>query len=137
MSVKIDGTSIEKLGDNVRGLNFRLRVQAKASSYTVVEADCGSVFTTRGAAGAITFTLPAVSSTYTDFVCWFFNAVDQNMTIAGTAGELMTFNDVAANSVAFSTSSEKVGAGVMAVCDGTSWLILPMTEETQTMTVAT
>lgn len=112
-------------------------VLPKTADYTLTAADLGGFFTTRGAAGAVIFTLPAVSASYKGASVEFYNAVDQDMTIAGTAGELITFNDAAANSIAFSTSSEKLGAYVKAVCDGTSWLIIQGVGETQTATVAT
>lgn len=137
MSVRMTETGQENIADGNNSLSYRLRTSAKAADYTIVATDTGTVFTTRGATGAIVFTLPAVTSSFTNFVCWFFNAVDQNMTIQSTANEMMTFNDLDADAVAFTTSSEKVGASVMVVCDGTSWLIMPMTEETQTMSVTT
>ena len=112
-------------------------ISAKTANYTLTQSDWGCIFTNRGATGAITFTLPAVSGTPAGAYATFFVVADQTVTVAGTAGELVTFNDAAANSVAFSTASEKIGAGVTVVCDGTSWLVMPMTEETQTMTVAT
>lgn len=137
MGQVVHDTSIEKIADGKDYCSHGLRVVAKTGDYTVAAADRGKFFTTRGATGAVVFTLPAVTSAYEGFVCWFFNAVNQDMSVASTADETITFNDLDANAVAFSTSSEKVGACVMAVCDGTSWLIAPMTEETQTMTVTT
>lgn len=113
-------------------------VEAKTASYSVAfPSDHSKLFTNRGASGAVTFTLPAVAAGLKGCYVDVFVVADQTVTVAGTAGELVTFNDAAANSVAFSTSSEKIGAGIRALCDGTSWLIIPRTEETQTMTVAT
>jgi hypothetical protein len=59
------------------------------------------------------------------------------MIVAGTAGELVYFNDLTANSVAFSTTSEKVGGTFLAISDGTSWIIVPIVMESQTVTVVT
>jgi hypothetical protein len=112
-------------------------VEAKTANYTLDNGDWGKIFTNRGAGGAVTFTLPAVAGAPSGAYAHFFVVADQTVTIAGTAGEVVTFNDPTANSVAFSTSSEKVGAGVYALCDGTSWLLFLNTEETQTTTVAT
>jgi hypothetical protein len=112
-------------------------VNAKTADYTLTNTDWGAVFTNRGAAGAVTFTLPPVASTPAGAYAEFFVVTDQTVTIAGTAGELTTFNDAAANSVAFSTSAEKLGAAIKAFCDGTKWLIFIQTEETATVTVAT
>lgn len=115
---------------------FLRRVVAKTAAYTCTVGDCGTIFTNRGDGDAITFTLPAAADSAG--VWYEFIAVaDYAMTIAGTAGELVTFNDAAANSVAYSTGSEIIGGALRAVCDGTSWLIFLMTNETQTPTVAT
>lgn len=138
MGVRFRDHTEERIADNLDYVSHGLRVEAKTADYTVVvPGDNGKVFTTRGAAGAIIFTLPAITAGSEGFRCWFYNVAGQNMTVQGTAGELVTFNDAGANSVAFSTSSELIGACVMAVSDGTSWLIMVMAEETQTMTVAT
>lgn len=136
MGVRFRDHTQTNIVDGVDYLSHGMRVVAKTADYTVVlPDDNGTMFTTRGAAGAIIFTLPAVTAGANGACVWFFNAVAQNMTVASTANEMITFNDVDADQVAFSTGSEVIGACVMAVCDGTSWLICPMTEETQTMTV--
>lgn len=115
----------------------KLSVTAKTASYTVVAADTGKVFTTTGASGAVTFTLPAAATAGSGWHAYFVNTVDQDMAIAGTAGELVTFNDVAANSVTFSTAGEKIGAAVHVICDGTKMLVLPLIYEAVTATIAT
>ena len=138
MGVRFRDHTENRIVDGKDYVSHGLRIQAKTADYTVVlPNDNGSFFTTRGATGAIIFTLPAVTAGAESACVWFFNAVNQNMTVNSTANEMMTFNDLDADGVAFSTTSEKVGACVMAVCDGTSWLICPMAEETQTMTVTT
>lgn len=137
MGQRLKDTSTEKIADGLDYASHGLRVQAKTADYTVVAADNGKMFTTRGAAGTVIFTLPAVTSAFTGHRNWFVNLAAQTMTISGTAGELVTFNDLAANTVSLQTGSELIGGGFMVVCDGTSWLVLPMTEETQTVTVAT
>ena len=114
----------------------KYKVTAKTGNYTIVAADFGQVFTTRGAAGAVTFTLPAASGNAGAWV-EFYNAVGQNMAIAGTAGELILFNDAAANSATFSTAGELIGAAVRVFCDGTSWYVAPMIFEAVTITVVT
>lgn len=114
------------------------RVIAKTGDYTVTADDGGTIFTTRGAGGAVNFTLPATTGLVSGWNARFFNAAAQNMTVtAGTADTMTTFNDLTADSVAFSTSSELIGAGVEVVWDGTGWDVFVMAEETQTMTVAT
>jgi hypothetical protein len=112
-------------------------ITAKTSSYTVLATDSGTFFTTEGASGAVTFTLPAVGTTH--FHAWFFCAEDQTMTVASAAGDdMVLFNDVAADSLAFSTSSEKAGGGCYCISDGTKWMVLVnLAIETQTPVVAT
>lgn len=116
--------------------NGPYEISAKTTSYSVVAGDFGKFFTTRGAAGAVTFTLPAVTAAMAGAAVEFYSIADQDMIVAGTSGELVTFNNAAADSVAFSTTSEQIGAHVKAICDGTSWLIILGAEETATATVA-
>lgn len=113
-------------------------IEAKTTAYSVaIPGDHSKTFTNRGATGSVTFTLPAVTTAMSGTWVEFYVVADQTVVVAGTAGELVTLNDAAANSVALQTSSEKIGGGFRALCDGTSWLMSPLTEETQTVTVAT
>lgn len=117
------------------------KIAAKAASYQVLPTDLGALFTTTGASGAVTFTLPAFADIQTGWNARFFNTVDQNMIVAAAtadADKMVAFNDVAADSIAFSTASEKIGAGVEVVYDGTKWLTFVfLGAETQTPTIAT
>lgn len=114
----------------------KLKVVVKTSSYTITSADFGSVFTTRGATGAITFTLPAASSVNKGSWVLFASVANQNMIIAGADEEIVAMNDLTADSVAFQTASEKIGGMFLAISDGTSWAVVPFATETQTVTVA-
>lgn len=119
--------------DTQAGATLRAPVAAKTADYTVATTDFGKVLTTRGAAGAVTFTLPAAATGHAGAFVHFLNAVDQNMTIAATAGEIITFNDTAANSVAFSTAGNKTGAYAIAISDGTSWFVTGVGAHTATV----
>ncbi len=112
-------------------------VVAKTANYTVTNADADTLFTNRGAAGAVTFTLPANARKGLRF--GFFVVADQNVIVAsGTADTMVVFNDAAADSIAFSTASEKIGAMIEVIGDGTGWLTLVhLGAETQTPTIAT
>jgi len=69
----------------------------------------------------------------------FVDAEDVDMVVAaGTADTMTAINDVAADSVAFSTTSLQIGGGVIVFGDGTNVhaMILPG-QATQTVTVAT
>lgn len=110
---------------------------AKTANYTVTNADRNCRFTNAGAAGAVNFTLPATASLGLEY--WFNVVADQNVTVtAGTADTMIVFNDVAADSIAFSTASEKVGAALHVYGDGSKWVVEVMLgAETQTPTIAT
>ncbi len=91
------------------------RVVPKATSYTIkppMDAP-GTVFTTRGASGAVTFTLPTPGRQLLGTWYEFLNVVDQNMAVAGA---LATLNNAAAASVTVSTGSQKIGARIKATC---------------------
>lgn len=118
---------------NVTG-DLRRKVVAKTSSYTLTADDMGKLFTTRGASGAVTFTLPAASTVAGADVV-FVNVADQNMIVAGPDEAVVAFNDLTADSVAFQTTSQKIGGGFLMISDGTSWLALPLTSA-GTVTVA-
>ena len=119
-------------------ITFKRTVVAKIADYTVAVGDSGKLFTTVGATGTVTFTLPAASATFTGYDLYIVCGAAQTLTVAtATADTLVTLNDAAADSVSLSTASEKIGGGFHVFCDGTLWFALPLTEETQTITVAT
>lgn len=110
---------------------------AKTADYTVLASDNGTLFTTTGAAGAVVFTLPARAA---NLCFWFLNAVDQNMTVASAAGDdMIVINDAAADSVAFSTANQKIGAVLMVWCNAaaTKWYAANMSAGANTLTIAT
>jgi hypothetical protein len=100
----------------------RLKVTAKTASYSLTVADSGGLFTTTGASGAVTFTLPAVSDN-SGINYWIFNTVDQNIIISGPADTLVVKNDAAADSLTHSTSNEKIGQSFFIVGDDSKWLV--------------
>lgn len=104
---------------------------ACATNTTVTADNSGAIYTTRGASGAVKFTLPAKENGlhYT-----FLNVVNQNMTITADATNTMiAFNDTAADSIAFSSTNNKTGAAAYVFCDGTSWFALPLCKHTVTV----
>jgi hypothetical protein len=127
-----DALSITKNGAVVGGV--RRKVTAKTAAYTCTVADCGTIFTNRGASGSVTFTLPTPvgnSGLWFDF----FVVADQNVVITGGDELVVTFNNATADGVTFGTSSEKIGAGATVISDGTSWLVQLHAEETASLTV--
>lgn len=97
--------------DDFRQPGGPLKPVAKTADYTVVAADNYTHFFTLGASGAVVFTLPAITGSR-GYRFRFSNVVDQNMTVTAPSGKLITFNNAAATSVAFSTAGNKIGASV-------------------------
>lgn len=115
-----------------------LIVSAKTANYTIGLTDiCGTIFTNRGAAGAVTFTLPGptvfASGTWFDF----YAIAAQNIVIAtATTDTLCVVNDTAADSITISTSMQIIGAHARVFTDGTQWCFVGDTVGV-TYTVAT
>lgn len=114
-------------------------ISAKTASYQLLPGDIGTLFTNRGATGAVTFTLPVTADIPTGFWAEFFVVAGQNVIVATpTVDTGVAFNDAAADSVAFQTAAELIGGGMRCVWDGTGWLyFIHLGSETQTPTVAT
>lgn len=121
----------------VNGTPFRW-TEVKTASYQVTKQDSGTIFLTTGATAGVTFTLPPISDG--PFHFRFINCADVDMTVtAKVADTMLTYNDLAADSIAFSTSSEKIGGEVEVICDGTTLIALPRAADGryQTATIAT
>jgi hypothetical protein len=122
--------------DDLIGLPGDYRqVIAKVANYTVVtDTDNGVIFTTRGNAAPLTFTLPASITRGQQFT--FFNEVDQNMLVTGAANTLVCFNNAAATTVALQTAGNKIGSGFRVTVNdnATKWLIWPIGAGTVTIT---
>ena len=116
---------------------MNLRGTAVVTASTTVTADDSGVIFISNGSGAVTFTLPAIALGKGKMFI-FINRVDQNMTIAsaGSLDNIVAFHDVAADSVAFSTSSEKIGGAMLIVGDGTYWYAMNMSAGANTVTVA-
>lgn len=82
-----------------------------------------SVFTNRGVAGSVTYTLPAPVPALTGLEYEFWGVADQNTVVnAGGAGKGVAFNNAAITTTTCSTAGGKIGVHIRVVCDGTSWL---------------
>lgn len=127
------------LSDDVSGAIGIPRTVAKTADYTVLAADNGTLFTNQGAAGAVVFTLPALADITVGWSASFFIEADQTVTVAAPSGKLVAFNNAARTSIAFSTSSEKIGAriDITVNADATKYLAnVQLGAETQTPTFA-
>lgn len=110
-----------------------LKVKIKTADYTILDPytttgtggdASGTMFTNRGAAGTVNFTLPAPVPRLAG--CYYqFAAVVAAQTVlvkTATADTLITFNDLTADSLAIQTAGEIIGTVMIAFCDGTSWI---------------
>lgn len=105
-------------------------VKAKTADYTIVPAGDtngvdgdGTIFTNRGAGGAVIFTLPAPAAKYAGLRYEFRGHANQTFTVGTSAGGAASFNNAACASVACSTGGQKIGACIRAWCDGTQWFL--------------
>jgi len=97
--------------------------------------ESGSLIVAAGT-GATSFRLPPITSPEQDFRFTFLNSVDQNMAIlppstAGYVGAsltLGTLNNLAAASVTYSTSSQKIGAQCVARSLNGKWWVTNITD---------
>lgn len=114
------------LADASAGIK-KLRINAQAVNYQVLSPltnagdPSGTIFTNRGAAGAVTFTLPVISALMAGVYYDFVGFANQTWGVAAAAGTVCTFNNAAATSVTCSTAGAKIGAHIRAYCDGASW----------------
>ena len=94
------------------------------ATYAVLENQCGTLFTTRGATAAATFTLPAVTSLPSGWWVDFFNVSAYGMVIAsnGSSDNIVAFNDAGADTITCTSTAEMIGTHVRVVFDGTGWL---------------
>lgn len=104
------------------------RVVPKTANYTIntISDRSRTLFTNRGASGAITFTLPTLQSGNSRYLGWgyeFFVVVDQSFAVQSAAGKMVALNNAAATSVTVNTGGQRVGAAIKCIWDGTSWLV--------------
>ena len=111
--------------------------ETKTASFTPTAADSGKVFLIVGATANVAVTLPAIATG--PFHFRIINLSDVTLTVASVVADtLYTFNDIAADSVAFSTSAELIGGEVEVICNGTIIAALARVASIyQTVTIAT
>lgn len=119
------------------GLGSFRDIVAKTANYTVTEADNHTLFTNKGDADAINFTLPTTAEKGLHY--GFFAVANFSLTVtAGTADTMVVFNDAAADSVAYGTANEIIGGFFEVLGDGALWYVFPrLGADSQTITVVT
>lgn len=97
-------------------------VEAKTADYTVLPKDGGKLFTNRGAAGTVVFTLPSTSGVGNGWWCEFSTVAAQAVTIATSPTDTLV---VHANATADSvTSAATIGQHFRVINDGTGFLLV-------------
>jgi hypothetical protein len=97
-------------------------VQSKTANYALVAADTGSYFDNTGAAGSVTFTLPAVA-TSKGFTAYFFCVVNQPFIITAPAGTLVGANSSTNTTYTDGGTGKRIGTSIFAYCNGINWFI--------------
>jgi len=100
---------------------------------TLTNHDVGKTFLVT-AASVVTMPNPGTCLPGDDIL--IIQTSDNDLTVS-LDEKILTKNNAAADSVAYSTSSEKIGGAFLCVCTGTKWAALPLAEEAQTITVTT
>ncbi len=115
--------------------HFVTPVVAKTANYTVKFADGGTLFTNRGAAGTITFTLPLTSGAGNGFWVEFATAAAQAIVITSDPIDtLIVHADATADSV---TTAATIGQHFRVINDGTGWLVRSMPSAASAATAVT
>ena len=110
-------------------------ITPKITNYTVTEADSGTMFLATTA--DCNFTLPATA----EKGLWygFYQTANFELKVtAGTVDTMICYNDVAADSVAYTDDAKQIGGFFEVYGDGSKWLVLPrLADAAQVITVAT
>ena len=119
-------------------VDIPLKISAHtATTYTFTKGDYGAIHTNRGNAGNIAYTLPSAATAGAGAYLDVFCVAAGTVTVTCDEG-IVTLNNAAADSVAWSTASEIIGNSGKFVSDGTSWLFHNHTAaEAATTTVGT
>ena len=108
-----------------------------AAALAVTAHDAGKTVCNVGSSTNLTLTFDSAATFRPGDQVRVLSCAATTVTCAFTAGQLITFNNVAATSVALSTSSEIIGGGFLFTCvSGAKWHCSTLCEETQTVTVA-
>jgi hypothetical protein len=104
--------------------NFQRPIVAKTAAHTITAAESGTLFTNRGATAAFTFTLPAVTGLPIGTNYSFYGVASAGYTVAsnGSSDNIVSKNDVAADSITITTASLAISGAVRVIWDGTAWL---------------
>lgn len=111
--------------NRIPSLAATLNVVTKTAAYTVLVEDSGTVFVADHASTAPNFTLPTIATANKGVFYIFFNIGAAGMVVTSDpADTLVVDNDIAADTLTWSTALHMIGGAVLVVCDGTKWLTM-------------
>jgi hypothetical protein len=123
-------------GTRQPGKNVEL-VNTVGTTLTIGPHDAGKVFTNLANTGNVAYTVQTAANFRPGDQITVLSVDDGTVTVAFTAGQLITFNNAAATSVAVSTASEIIGGGFLFTClSAAKWHCAFLTGPAQTVTVA-
>jgi hypothetical protein len=112
-------------------------INTVGTTCTITPHDVGKVHHNLDNTGNVAYTVQSAALFTPGDQITVLSADGGTLTVAFTAGQLITFNNVAATSVALSTAGEIIGGGFIFTClSAAKWHCLPLVEDTQTITVA-
>jgi hypothetical protein len=116
--------------------------QSKTSNYSILPTDNFTQFDNFGAAGTVTFTLPPIANltpTGNGYKLGFRCVANQTLAVTSFEGaNIVGFNNAAANTLQFSTGSQKIGGGLVFYTNalGTLWYVTNTSAGTNTISVS-
>ena len=112
-------------------------VNTVGTALAVTPHDVGKVLTNLANTGNVAYTFQTAANFRPGDQVTVISADGGTLTCSFTAGQLVTFNNVAAASVALSTSNEIIGGGFLFTClSAAKWHCAFLTGPAQTVTVA-
>lgn len=147
MAKKFQTNSMPLMNGNYVGTNLYGQIENMAwvpkvvaltgTAQTLRADQSGTIFHNVGLTASITVTLPAISDG--PFYFKIIQGAGYSIVVTSVAADtIITFNDAAADSVTFSSSSEIIGGHYEVICDGTNLFVLPiLASEAQTVTIVT
>lgn len=113
---------VSKAGNEV----FGQKIEAKVAAYTVTAAEDGTLFTNEGATASVAFTLPAVTGLPIGTRYEFYGMTNYGFSVAsnGSLDNIVSKNDVAADSITMTTNSLAISAHVKVIWSGSKWMAI-------------
>jgi hypothetical protein len=102
----------------IPNIAFKVPISSKAAAYTVLPSESGTYFINTA---AVAYTLPSAAlSAGCEY--YFAPVADFSCTVNAVAGEMATFNDTTANSIALDQTGMQLGGIIHVCCTGTKWI---------------